>query len=66
LTSDGQLRTCLFSDEEVDLKTPLRNGFDNEEILSLLRYAIDNKPEKHRLGDSFFKNCKRGMFAIGG
>ncbi len=66
LTADGHLRTCLFSDEEVDLKTHLRKGAYNDAILSLLKYAIDHKPERHKLGDSYNSNLKRGMFAIGG
>src|SRR3954470_16057249 len=38
LTADGQLRTCLFSRREWDLKTPLRAGATDEELVDLLRF----------------------------
>src|SRR5882672_2290344 len=37
ITADGQLRTCLFSRREWDLKTPLRNGAGDDELVELLR-----------------------------
>ena len=39
LTADGQLRTCLFSRREWDLKTPLREGATDEELAALIRHA---------------------------
>jgi cyclic pyranopterin phosphate synthase len=46
LTADGRLRTCLFGDHEVDLRTPLRAG---EELAPLFRKALDEKPKEHAL-----------------
>lgn len=44
LTSDGHLRTCLFSDDEVDLKPALRPAIDEERLRALLREAVASKP----------------------
>ena len=46
LTADGRLRTCLFGDHEVDLRTPLRAGIPLE---SLFAQALANKPREHSL-----------------
>jgi cyclic pyranopterin phosphate synthase len=46
LTADGRLRTCLFGDEEVDLRTPLREGLPLEPFF---RTALSIKPLEHHL-----------------
>ena len=46
LTADGRLRTCLFGDHEVDLRTPLRAG---EALESFFRRALAEKPKEHEL-----------------
>jgi cyclic pyranopterin phosphate synthase len=46
LTADGRLRTCLFGDHEVDLRTPLRAGMPLEPFV---RQAMAEKPEAHAL-----------------
>ena len=46
LTADGRLRTCLFGDHEVDLRTPLRAG---EPLEPWFRKALDAKPREHEL-----------------
>jgi cyclic pyranopterin phosphate synthase len=46
LTADGRLRTCLFGDHEVDLRTPLRAGIPLEPFV---RRAMAEKPEAHAL-----------------
>lgn len=46
LTADGRLRTCLFGDHEVDLRTPLRAG---EPLESRFREALAKKPKEHEL-----------------
>jgi cyclic pyranopterin phosphate synthase len=46
LTADGRLRTCLFGDHEVDLRTPLRAG---EPLAPYVRQALAEKPEAHAL-----------------
>jgi cyclic pyranopterin phosphate synthase len=66
LTPDGKIRTCLFSDEELDLKGVLRASGDEEKVEEVLYQALQAKPEGHRIGDLRFKKCQRGMHAIGG
>ena len=46
LTADGRLRTCLFGDDEVDLRTPLRSGIALEPYF---RAALNTKPKEHHL-----------------
>jgi cyclic pyranopterin phosphate synthase len=46
LTADGRLRTCLFGDHEVDLRTPLREGIPLEPFV---RLALASKPREHSL-----------------
>jgi cyclic pyranopterin phosphate synthase len=66
LTADGQLRTCLFSRREWDLKTPLRSGAADEELIELIRFAIRHKELKHRINDPGFVRASRSMSQIGG
>jgi cyclic pyranopterin phosphate synthase len=66
MTADGQLRTCLFSRREWDLKTPLRNGASDDELVKLLRLAVRNKELKHRINDAGFVRASRSMSQIGG
>jgi cyclic pyranopterin phosphate synthase len=65
LTADGQLRLCLLSDRESDLRTPLRQGADVAQIKVLLRKGIENKPLQHHL-DECHSAEKRVMSEIGG
>ena len=46
LTADGRLRTCLFGDHEVDLRTPLRAGTP---LAPFVHRALAEKPEAHAL-----------------
>src|SRR5438132_8808121 len=66
LTADGQLRTCLFSRREWDLKTPLREGASDTELVELLRFAVRHKELKHRINDAGFVRASRSMSQIGG
>ena len=67
LTADGKLRNCLFSDHEVDIKSPLRQGATDSELSQILKASIVNKPEKHCLQSDVFRKCQsRPMVAIGG
>ena len=66
ITADGQLRTCLFSQREWDLKTPLREGADDRELVRLLRFAVRHKELKHRINDPGFVRASRSMSQIGG
>ena len=66
LTADGQLRTCLFSRREWDLKTPMREGASDDELAALVRHAVDHKELKHRITDPGFVRASRSMSQIGG
>ena len=64
LTADGKLRTCLFSDEEIDLRQPLREGATGGDLKILIREAVSRKPRMHRLRAGI--TCQRMMTQIGG
>jgi cyclic pyranopterin phosphate synthase len=66
LTADGQLRTCLFSRREWDLKTPLRDGSSDDQLVAALRNAIAHKELKHRINERGFVRASRSMSQIGG
>jgi len=66
LTPDGKIRTCLFSDEEIDVRSFLRNGGSDEDLRKQLLVALRTKPERHHINTHQFKKCQRNMSAIGG
>ena len=66
LTSDGQLRACLFSLEETDLKSLLRSGASDRTIESAARACIAAKWAGHRIGEDDFVKPARSMSMIGG
>lgn len=51
LTSDGKLRSCLLSDNEIDLRQPLRDGLPVEELKRLINEAVARKPWGHKLAE---------------
>jgi cyclic pyranopterin phosphate synthase len=65
LTADGQLRPCLLSDQEVDLRTPLRQGATVDEIKTLIVEGINRKPMRHLLSEHIHPEG-RAMSEIGG
>lgn len=66
LTADGQIRTCLFSLHEHDLKQTLRAGAGEEELSGQLRTIIAQKEERHHIGEHEFTQPDRTMSYIGG
>jgi GTP 3',8-cyclase len=66
LTSDGKLRTCLFSLHETDLRGPLREDAGDDELAGLIRDAVWRKELKHHVGEPGFRQPPRTMSAIGG
>jgi len=67
LTSDGKLRTCIFSDRETDLRGALRNGASDDDLEMIIRAAIASKPREHHLNASSVpQRCQRQMSKIGG
>ena len=61
LTSSGQLKLCLHSNREIDLKSPLRNG---EDVKKIIIDSIWTKEESHHLEDDQY--IDRNMNQIGG
>jgi GTP 3',8-cyclase len=66
LTSDGKLRTCLFSRHETDLRGPLRAGTDDRELKEIIRDAVWRKELKHHVNEPGFRPPPRTMSMIGG
>jgi cyclic pyranopterin phosphate synthase len=69
VTSDGKLRTCLFSDKEYDVRSILRNPkHTTQELLELFARANREKPMGYQLLQDKQTNqvCDRAMTAIGG
>ena len=66
LTADGKLRLCLLSNLEIDLKTPLRSGASQEDMVEILRDAVRSKPKGHFLNQDRNAASGRSMNRIGG
>lgn len=68
LTADGHLRACLLSDEEFDLKGPLRAGCSDSELEDLIKTVIAKKPIGYDISCDgiHIKKCVRDMHSIGG
>ena len=66
LTSDGKIRTCLFSQTDYDLAGPLLRGAPDSDLLSLIRRVVDRKEARHHIGEPGFLSPSRSMVQIGG
>jgi cyclic pyranopterin phosphate synthase len=66
ITSDGKLRTCLFSISETDLRGLLRGGADDETIGRTIIEAVWKKEEGHLINRPGFIRPPRSMSQIGG
>ncbi len=70
LTSEGKLRACLLNDGETNLKSLLRGGASDAEIIGSIRETILNKPQGHTLHQELpakeWPACSGQMSRIGG
>jgi cyclic pyranopterin phosphate synthase len=67
LTADGQVRTCLFSIDEWDLRAPLRSGASDAQLADILLEAVSHKELKHKINEGeAFQRASRSMSQIGG
>jgi GTP 3',8-cyclase len=67
LTADGQLRTCLFSIDEWDLRAPMRSGASDDDLAGILIEAVSHKELKHKINEgAAFQRASRSMSQIGG
>ena len=66
LTADGQIRTCLFSLTEHDLRSRLRSDASDEAIQEYLKTVVLQKEDRHHIGEPDFVQPQRSMSCIGG
>lgn len=66
LTSDGKLRTCLFSQFDHDLHGMVRRGGDDDALAEFIRRTVDRKEARHHIGEPDFLKPSRSMVHIGG
>lgn len=66
LTSDGKIRTCLFSQFDHDLYGRMRRGATDEEMASFIQATVEQKEARHHIGEPDFLKPSRSMVHIGG
>ena len=66
VTSDGKVRTCLFSQTDHDLLGPMRRGGSDAELRGLIRRIVEHKEARHHIGEPGFLKPSRSMVHIGG
>jgi GTP 3',8-cyclase len=66
ITAEGTVRSCLFGDDETDLRALLRDGSDDATIARWWRGAMWGKQAGHGINAADFQRPVRSMGAIGG
>jgi len=66
ITSDGKIRTCLFSVREHDLSARMATGASDRELIEFIYGVVDQKEERHHIGEPGFVPASRTMVHIGG
>jgi cyclic pyranopterin phosphate synthase len=66
ITSDGSLRTCLFSQSDHDLYGEMRRGGTDEQLTAYIRRVVMKKEARHHIGEPGFQKPSRNMVHIGG
>jgi len=66
LTSDGKIRTCLFSQVEHDLYGRMRAGESDAELCQYIGQTVKGKEARHHIGEPEFLKPSRSMVHIGG
>jgi cyclic pyranopterin phosphate synthase len=66
LTADGQIRTCLFSTDEYNLRDVVRGGASRAEIVEFIQSVVSQKEARHTINDQNFAPASRSMSFIGG
>ena len=66
LTADGQIRTCLFSTTEHNLRDFVRSGASHREIIEFIKAVVMKKEKSHSINDAKFIQPARSMSFIGG
>ena len=66
ITSDGSIRTCLFSQSDHDLYAEMRRGRSDRELAQYIRRVVLRKEARHHIGEPGFEKPSRNMVHIGG
>jgi GTP 3',8-cyclase len=66
ITSDGKIRTCLFSVWDHDLHGLMQRGASDEEMVEFIQGVVQRKEERHHIGEADFVPASRTMVHIGG
>jgi cyclic pyranopterin phosphate synthase len=66
LTSDGKIRTCLFSQSDHDLYSRMLRGGTDEVLQAYIRSIVIRKEARHHIGEAGFEKPSRNMVHIGG
>ena len=66
ITSDGKIRTCLFSVWDHDLYGLMRRGASDDEVIDFIHSVVDRKEARHHIGEKDFVPASRTMVHIGG
>ena len=66
LTSDGKIRTCLFSLFDHDLAGRMERGDSDEELAGYIESVVQQKEARHHIGEAGFVPPSRSMVHIGG
>lgn len=66
LTSDGKIRTCLFSQVDHDLYGVLKRGGSDADLAGFVEAVIQKKEARHHIGEPGFLKPSRSMVHIGG
>ena len=66
LTSDGQLRSCLFARGETDVRSVLRSAGTDADVRARIRACLAGKQPGHGIDEPGFLQPPRPMSAIGG
>jgi cyclic pyranopterin phosphate synthase len=66
LTSDGKIRTCLFSNLEHDIYSKMKNGASDTNLRDFIARTVQQKEARHHIGEPGFLKPSRSMVHIGG
>jgi cyclic pyranopterin phosphate synthase len=66
LTSDGKIRTCLFSQSDRDLYSVMQRGGSDAEMAAFIERTVQQKEARHHIGELAFLKPSRSMVHIGG
>ncbi|WP_263381856.1 GTP 3',8-cyclase MoaA [Granulicella arctica] len=66
LTSDGRIRTCLFSQSDHDLAGVMMRGASSDDMEQYIRGVVMRKEARHHIGEAGFQKPSRSMVHIGG